>query len=301
MAAAEKSFWVQVMEAGFGATLEAHGFRRVSPRLYRLEGDGVIWEQLTYRGYNGFPNSVRDCTGAVIPGSEEIFQKAFGKNPRAWEMLPLRHWEGGRRYDTSTSIAQCHDDLERERLNAREPKTRLGRILRFNRPRSIVQLHDKIKKNYLLWYDGCWVLGDLSVEELADLMSRYWVEYVWGGHLSNSFTLRDLVDRIARAEPCWRIYDVDDALYNHLAGRHEIARNYLMYAIRLSEMTFREIRDRTEKYPSRVLREMSEDDPAREDTIVKICKAHEERAERYAMQARRLAAVLDIDLSPTRR
>ncbi|MYJ70967.1 MAG: hypothetical protein F4092_04185 [Rhodospirillaceae bacterium] len=65
MAAEETRFWVQVMEAGFGATLEARGFRRVSPRLYRLEGDGIVWEQFTYRVSKGNPNSLRE--GHALP------------------------------------------------------------------------------------------------------------------------------------------------------------------------------------------------------------------------------------------
>ena len=67
MAAEETRFWVQVMEAGFGATLEAHGFRRVSPRLYRLEGDGIVWEQFTYRGFKDTRTACAKATALSFP------------------------------------------------------------------------------------------------------------------------------------------------------------------------------------------------------------------------------------------
>ena len=98
MAAAEKTLWVQVMEAGFGATLEAHGFRRVSPRLYRLEGDGIIWEQFTFRGPRGYLNTIREGHGAVVAGADELFRRAYGDRPQDFDIYPIRNRYCGRRY-----------------------------------------------------------------------------------------------------------------------------------------------------------------------------------------------------------
>ena len=111
MAAAEKSLWVQVMEAGFGATLEAHGFRRVSPRLYRLEGDGITWEQFTYRGPKGYLNAIREGHGAVVDGLDELFRRAYGDRPQDYNVYPIRNGYCGRQYHAYGAIDSAFESV----------------------------------------------------------------------------------------------------------------------------------------------------------------------------------------------
>ena len=298
MAAQEKSLWVQVMEAGFGATLEAHGFRRVSPRLYRLEGDGIVWEQLTYRGVKGNPNSLCEGHGAVIPGSVELYHKAFGDNPKEFGLSPLRHHKGGRYYDLVGTIESLHDWKEREDRRARQPKTWLGKLRRTFRPDPYVQLYSK-EPNYYKHYNadgGSWHLRELSVEGLADLMSRYWVECVWEWRLSKELTLQDVADLNFSHEHVGSFHCLHHALYNHLAGRHEVARNYIMRLILRGETTIAELREKFEASPPRALDGFSDDDPEREKLLIEICESHKRSRAKEAMWARRLATALDIEV-----
>lgn len=298
MAAQEKTLWVQVMEAGFGATLEARGFRRVSPRLYRLEGEGIVWEQFTYRGFKEFPNCLREGHGAVIPGSEELYRKAFGDNPKELGLSPLRHHQGGRYYDLVGTIESMHDWKEIEDIRARRPKTRLGKLWRTFRSRPNIQLYSK-EPHYSKHYNvdgGSWHLRELSVEELADLMSRYWVEYVWEWNLSKELTFQNVVDLVYSNEDTGGHHCLHHALYNHLAGRREMSWYYIMNLIRQGEMTISDFRKKFEASPPRALQEYSDDDPERERKLMGICESHKRNRDKEAMLARRLAAALDIEV-----
>ena len=298
MAAAEKSLWVQVMEAGFGATLEAHGFRKVSPRLYRLEGDGITWEQFTYRGSKENPSCLCEGHGAVIPGSVELYRKAFGDNPKEFGLRPLRHHQGGRYYDLVGTIESLHDWKEGEDNKARQPKTWLGKLWRTFRPDPYVQLYSK-EPHYFKHFNadgGSWHLRELSVEELAARMSRYWVENVWEWQLSRELTFQDVVDRVYSDENAGGHHCLQNALYNHLAGRHEEARYYIFKLVRLGEMPIAEYRETFEASPPRALERYAEDDPERETRLLEICKSRKRWNEREAMQARRLAAAIDLEV-----
>ena len=298
MAAEETRLWVQVMEAGFGATLEAHGFRRVSPRLYRLEGDGIVWEQSTYRRVKGNPNSLCEGHGAVIPGSVELYRKAFGDNPKEFGLRPLRDHQGARYYDLVGTIESLHDWKEREDNSARQPKTWLGKLWRTFRPDPYVQLYSK-EPHYFKHFNadgGSWHLRELSVEELAALMSCYWVEYVWEWKLSKELAFQDVVDRVFSNEDAGGHHCLDNALYNHLAGRREKTRYYIVKLVRQGEMTTAELREKFDASPPPALREYSEDDPERETRLIEICKSHKRWNEREAMQARRLAAAIDLEV-----
>ena len=298
MTAEETRFWVQVMEAGFGATLEAHGFRRVSPRLYRLEGDGIVWEQFTFRGFKGHPNCLREGHGAVIPGSDEIYRKAFGDNPREFGLHPIRHHWGGRHYDRVGTIEWLHDRKEQEDRRARRPKTWLGKLWRAFRPDPYVQLDSK-EPHYSQHFNaeiGGWYLWELSVEELAGLMSRYWVEYVWEWHLSRRLAFQDLVDLDFSHEDTGSFGCLHCALYNHLAGRRERSRGYIMKLIRLGETTIAHIREEFEASPPPALLKYSENDPERERRLIEICKKRKQRREKESMWARRLAAAIDLEV-----
>ena len=298
MAAKEKSLWVQVMEAGFGATLEAHGFRRVSPRLYRLEGDGITWEQFTFRGVKGNPDSLCEGHGAVIPGSVELYRKAFGDNPKEFGLRPLRHHMGGRYYDLVGTIESLHDWKEGEDNRARQPKTWLGKFWQAFRPYSHYQLRSR-ERHYSQHFKadgGSWHLRELSVAELADLMSRYWVEYVWDWYLTKRLTFQDVVDLSFSDEVFYGSNYLEDALYNHLAGRHERSRYYIMDLVRKGEMTVAELREKFNASPPAALRDFSEDDPEREKRLIEICESHKRHNERKAMRARRLADAIGLEV-----
>ena len=300
MAAEETRIWVQVMEAGFGATLEAHGFRRVSSRLYRLEGEGIVWEQFTYRGSKENPNCLREGHGAVIPGSEELYRKAFGDNPKELGLLPLRHHRGGRYYDLVGTIESLHDWKEQEDRRARRPKTWLGELWRTFRPVPHYQLYSK-EPHYSQHFNaevGGWYLRQLSVEDLAALMSRYWIEYVWEWKLSRRLTFQNVVDDVYSNENARGHHCLLSALYNHLAGRDEEARKYILTLVRLGEMTIAELREKFEASPPSALLKYSEDDPEREARLIEICESHKRWRGREAMQARRLAAAIDIEIKP---
>ena len=298
MAAKEKSLWVQVMEAGFGATLEAHGFRRVSPRLYRLEGDGLYWEQFTYRGFKEYPNCIREGHGVVVAGSKEIYRKAFGDDPREFGRYPIRQHCGGRHYDLYGTIRETHDWKHSEERSARRPKTRLGKIWRAFFPDRPVWLENEIK--YCAYYhkvDGdSWHLFDLTVEDLADMMIRYWVEYVWEWYISKRLTVLDLAELDFSNGFSSPAHSLNWALYNHLAGRHEKSRYYLANIIRQGEMTIADFRKKLEASPPPALLEYSEGDPEREIRLLEICELHKRRRDKEAMWARRLAAAIDLKM-----
>ncbi len=128
MAAKEKSLWVQVMEAGFGATLEAHGFRRVSPRLYRLEGDGIVWEQFTYKGPKGYLNAVREGHGAVVAGADELFRRAYGGRPQDYRVYPIRNGFCGRQYHAYGAIDSAFEGVGSKAHRA--PESEAAALLR---------------------------------------------------------------------------------------------------------------------------------------------------------------------------
>ena len=127
-------------------------------------------------------------------------------------------------------------------------------------------------------------------------MSRYWVEYVWEWHLSRRLTFQDLVSLDFSYEPTELNGSILCALYNHLAGRREMSLGHIMEMIRLGEMTIADLREKFEASPPSALLKFSEDDPEREAKLLKICKSHKRSNERRAMQARRLAAALDLEV-----
>ena len=143
---------------------------------------------------------------------------------------------------------------------------------------------------------GSWHLMELSVEELAALMSRYWVEYVWEWRLSRRLAFQDLVDLDFSHEDTGSTGSILCALYNHLAGRREKSLGYIMKLIRLGEMTIAELREEFEASPPPALLKYSEDDPERETRLIDICKKHKRWREKEAMRARRLAAAIDFEV-----
>lgn len=63
----EKPAHVQVAEAGFGAAVEAKGFRKVGRTHWRLDGDGIVHHVRLNKGYTNIPSSFRDAYGFDYP------------------------------------------------------------------------------------------------------------------------------------------------------------------------------------------------------------------------------------------
>ena len=336
MAAAEKSLWVQVMEAGFGATLEAHGFRKVSPRLYRLEGDGITWEQFTFRGPKGFLNTIREGNGAVVAGLDEIFRRAYGDRPQDYRLLPIRNNFCGRPYHSWGTIGydyqfmdtladeerQREVDALRRRFDEARPWTRRERFLRFfgheRRPaRDLVKITPHYRRHDYAYDVDYWIVGDTELfrdidsepyvpspsdlKELADLLSFYWTEITWTFGIGKRLSIYDYaVERYSRPPHASGYFDEDSALFNHLAGRHDLVRANIEWPIERSLMTLAQVRDYLEADDPGFLerRPMDYGTPEwhmdSEERAALRCEQWFRTSQENAERARRLAAAIGL-------
>ena len=337
MAAAEETrLWVQVMEAGFGATLEAHGFRRVSPRLYRLEGDGITWEQFTYRGPKGFLNTIREGNGAVVAGLDEIFRRAYGDRPQDYRLLPIRNNFCGRPYHSWGTIGydyqfmdtladeerQREVDALRRRFDEARPWTRRERFLRFfgheRRPaRDLMKITPHYRRHDYAYDVDYWIVGDTELfrdidsepyvpspsdlKELADLLSFFWTEVTWRFGMGKRLSIYDYAVEIYSRPPDEAGYfEEDSALFNHLAGRHDLARAHVLHAIECSRMTPAQARAHLEDDSPEFLERRPSDygtpewDMDPEERADLRCKRWLEHRRKAAVEARRLAAAIGL-------
>ncbi|MCY3831140.1 MAG: hypothetical protein OXF89_18590 [Rhodospirillaceae bacterium] len=345
MAAREKSLWVQVMEAGFGATLEAHGFRRVSPRLYRLEGDGIVWEQFTYRGPKGYLNAIREGHGAVVDGLDEMFRRAYGGRPQDYNVYPVRNGYCGRQYHAygaidsvlesvglkahrapegeAEALLRSYDEMRRQYEESRDRSrwARLRRFLRLDRrrkhfSRNLEKITPHFQRNWHAYDANFWGIGgspmdrlcdseqfvpsQTELEELAGLLSRFWTELVWTYRIGRQLSIHDRAVAEFNRPPrhCW--FDRGSTLFNHLAGRHDLARSHVMHAIECGRMTPAQVRAHLEEHrPEFLEREPSdygtpEWDMDSEDLAVLRCKEWLEYRRKAAVEARRLAAAIGL-------
>ena len=345
MVAKETRLWVQVMEAGFGATLEAHGFRKVSPRLYRLEGDGITWEQFTYRGSKGFLNTIREGHGAVVAGADELFRRAYGDRPLDFDIYPIRNRYCGRRYHAygtidsafesvglrgslapqseAAALLRSYDGMRRkyEESRARSRWQRLLRFLSLNRgrklpSRNLEKITPHYRRNWHAYDANFWCIGGTpldrwgdsepyvpsrtDLEELARLLSRFWNEIVWTFRIGRQLSIYDRAVEEFYRPPSGSWFDVDSALFNHLAGRHELARAHIAHAIERSRMTLAEVRDYWAEHEPDFLERQPSDygtpewDMYPEDLAVLRCERGLEHCRKSAENARRLAAAIGL-------
>jgi len=71
--------WHRVAEAGFGACVESHGFRRVGKAHWRLDGPEVSWRLALVKGYDFTPGSFCAMYGGLVHCLDELCQKVDGK------------------------------------------------------------------------------------------------------------------------------------------------------------------------------------------------------------------------------
>ena len=290
MAEREKPLWVQVMEAGFGETLEAHGFRKRSPGVYRLDGDGLYWEQFTYRGYNKDANSFQEAHGTFVFNSEELFHKFIGF-PKKFDIIPIRYTLEGRRYDMGGSIADSHEIDQYQAYHSRSSVAFFGKLLDMFRGEKPYWLYD-IAKHYCMDIstgNRYWSSLDCPVEEVAGEMSKYWTKHVWENDISKCRTIYDLACCKFNGSLEHTHRNVENALYNHLAGRHEATRSYLEATLQKGRNTLVEIMGELEENSPAGLRQYDEEDPGSEYYLVKIARIRQRDYRRWADAARRLA------------
>lgn len=291
MAAQEKTLWVQVMEAGFGATLETHGFRKISPRLYRLEGDGVTWEQFTYRGLPDIAGSFREGYGGTVAGADEIHRAAFGR--------PMSMYHGGRRYlyGFIGSLRYATDFIEYFETD----RSRLRQIYK-----SIKQSLWRDERHFLekktpyfgiLFKKGYWHTNGDSLEDVATDLSKLWLEYVWTDHLERQQSLREIV-RLKHGEGRLgkRFFDDWATILNYLAGNRDLARRFLLHAIHCANLSEPEMTQIVVEDDEYLLHEDESSDPDIFPTIESAVRKSLKLAAREGDRARKLASVLDISL-----
>jgi hypothetical protein len=75
----EKPAHVQVAEAGFGAAVEAKGFRKVGRTHWRLDGDGIIWRVAITPGSILVDGSFEIFQGVYVEGLDALYEKIGGK------------------------------------------------------------------------------------------------------------------------------------------------------------------------------------------------------------------------------
>ncbi len=290
MAEREKPIWVQVMEAGFGETLEAHGFRKRSPGVYRLDGDGLYWEQFTYRGYKGDANSFRESHGAFVFNSEELFHKLVGQ-PGEFNEREIRYTEDGRRYDIGGTISESYRDYEWKAYYARAPVTFLGKFLNSFRREKVKEFWDLAE--YFHWEidtgNRYWTSFNRPVEEVSEEISRYWMKYAWENFISQCLTTYDLACYVFNDSPEHTNRNIENALYNHLGGRREATRSYLEATLQKGRNTLVEIMDELEESPPTGLRDYDKGDAGREYYLVEIARIRQKDYRIWADAARRLA------------
>ncbi|MEC9346632.1 MAG: hypothetical protein VYB54_10410, partial [Pseudomonadota bacterium] len=73
--------WVQVADAGFGAAVEAHGFRRVGKAMWELDGDGITHRIRLHAGPSKLPGTFRDHISIAYNGYDELCARV-GLTPR---------------------------------------------------------------------------------------------------------------------------------------------------------------------------------------------------------------------------
>ena len=289
MAAKEKSLWVQVMEAGFGATLEAHGFRRVSPRLYRLEGDGIAWEQFTYKGLPDIAGSFREGYGGVIPGADEIYRAAFGQ--------PMTIYFGGRKYIFGFigSLHYSTDLIEYLETD----QSRLSRIYKSVKrvfwPDDRYFLEKKTPYFGVLFRKDYWHTNGDSLENVASDLSKLWIEYIWTDNLERKQSLREIIkSRYGEDNLGRRSFDDYAIILNYLDGNQDLARRYLLHAIDHANLSEREMTKRVMESYEHLLHEDETSDPDIFPTIESETERWLKNAAWNGDRARKLAAVLDI-------
>ena len=96
--AKEKSLQQRVMEAGFGAMLERHGFEKISATAYQKQHGKLIWKSVMGPGYDwadhGKAWSFRDGTGYTLEGLNELldaYGEAMGERRHTFGLAGTRH------------------------------------------------------------------------------------------------------------------------------------------------------------------------------------------------------------------
>ncbi|MEC9346623.1 MAG: hypothetical protein VYB54_10365, partial [Pseudomonadota bacterium] len=72
--------WVQVADAGFGAAVEAHGFRRVGKAMWRRDGGGLTWRIALVRAPDT-PDAFLIRQGCAAIGLDDLVKTVSDRLP----------------------------------------------------------------------------------------------------------------------------------------------------------------------------------------------------------------------------
>lgn len=94
--------WVQVADAGFGAAVEAHGFRRVGKAMWRRDGGGLSWRIALVRA-PGTPDAFLIQQGCAAIGLDDLVktvsddlpsERMTGTSFRVHSNIEIVSWAG---------------------------------------------------------------------------------------------------------------------------------------------------------------------------------------------------------------
>lgn len=106
MSAVEQKIWHQVADAGFGAAVEASGFRRVGRTMWRRDSDRVVWRVCLARGFASSPKSFRGSYGGGVQEIDDLVKLFHPK--RRLENMPgtSTPWHLGRGLENDSTEAE---------------------------------------------------------------------------------------------------------------------------------------------------------------------------------------------------
>lgn len=217
---------VQVAEAGFGAAVEAKGFKRVGKTHWRLDGDGIVHHVRLNRGYTSIPGSFRDALGMDFP--------------EFWKLAELCGHETSSDKLPGTSI-HCHfagadvfvpidRDVQFDNwkgLYGNPDHRSLWRDIRdlFKPPPNFNKAFYKMPAGYRKNLDAggrvdaeAWILQDLTPEELVSSITECWERGYWEarGHQTSFQIVYDEIFREAIEERA--SFSANHFIYAYMVG-----------------------------------------------------------------------------------
>lgn len=175
---AERAFYEDVMAAGFGATLEEHGFAplRRTKAHYVRQGDGVLWRVVLRPASKLQPNSFRDYTTLYMDGLDAVCEEYLG--------FPFSNPIPGTKYRNHATFRVQQEwqlnEEERQKALAPRSKTWLERLTsRFRVPEYVPTRYRPDDAPFITvpMEDGeCnfWPSRDDTPEKVAEVLSRLW-------------------------------------------------------------------------------------------------------------------------------
>lgn len=295
----DKPTYERLLALGFGAHLKSLGFKPISRRCYRLDGDRIAWEFLAYPYKDGrvFPDMFSEATGLVFPELDDVMDRVFGYNSRVNY--------SGRRY--TYSVMTIADGLRKEQDEARENhKPSLFERIReiFADIRRVEPLHP----DHVSWAMGArnegWHPRDLDKEWVA-MFTELWDRYVWP-KVKVRQTLPDLSWNIKDYHDP-HVFEPWDIIIHALAGDTDRALKHLRHAVALGDLGPDEMGKFLDEYYPKSFRPsidpdgLYENDPRWAERYAehergKVIARDIEMRREHAKQARRIAEEFNLKL-----